>query len=294
MTQRLRLRCALGKHEHVAPLKDGRVRSDRVAFEFVDFEPLPKAFRTMVRGGDLDVAEMALTTHLLADAAGKPLSALPIPLWRRLHHANLVCRADSAIAGPRAFAGGRVGVRAYAQTTGVWLRGILATEYGLDPDTVTWVTMEDAHVAEYRDPSNCERAAPGSSLRDLLNAGDLLAIMGERDVDPAGVRPVIADADAAGEDWSRRTGVFPVNHIVSVRSSLLAEHPWLAGELMDLFERARLVSGGHEPPYGLEPNRAPMQMLLDFAFAQHLTARPTTVDEVFRLPVATSVSKVSA
>jgi len=92
---------------------------------------------------------------------------------------------------------------------------------------------------------------------------------------------VIADAEAAAEQWSKQTGIFPVNHVVSVRTELLQQHPWLADELMRLFEAARVKSGARTLPYGLEPNRAAMQMLLDFAAAQRLTPRTYRVDELF-------------
>lgn len=281
MADRLILRTALGKHDHVKPLKDGSIQSDRVRLELVEFDPLPKAFRHMVRGGDLDVSEMALTTHLLAHHFRKALTALPLPLWRRLHHSNLVCAVGSTIAGPKDLEGKKIGVRAYSQTTGVWIRGILASQYGVDLNRITWVTMEDAHVAEYQDPPGVIRHAGGKSLRELLLSGELAAIMGERDVDPNHIRPVIADADAAAEKWSRETGIFPVNHVVSVRTELLQRHPWLGDELMRMFETARVKSGTRTPPYGLEPNRAPMQMLLDFAASQRLTPRTYRVDELF-------------
>jgi 4,5-dihydroxyphthalate decarboxylase len=275
------LRTAIGQHEHVKPLKDGSVTSDRVRFEFEEVDPLPKAFRRMVRSLDFDFCEMALTTHALAFRYGKPITALAIPVWRRLHHGNLVCAADSAIKGPADLAGRKVGVRAYSQTTGVWIRGILRAEYGLDLDSITWVTMEDAHVAEYQDPPNAVRAEAGQGLRDLLTSGELAAIMGERTVDPTGIRPVIRNADEAAAEWSRRTGVYPVNHVVAVKTELLEKHPWLADELMALFEEAKRRSGADALPYGLEPNRRSMQMLLDFAAQQKLTERAYQVDELF-------------
>lgn len=227
---------------------------------------------------------MALTTHLLALEFGKPLTALPAPLWRRLHHSNLICLAGSPLRGPKDLQGQKVGVRAYSQTTGVWIRGILKTQYGVDLDSITWMTAEDAHVAEYRDPQNVVRNASGKSLRDLLYLGEIVAIMGERNVDPANVRAVIPDSEVAAEEWSRRTGIFPVNHIVSVRSELLNRHRWLGGELMRLLDEARLASGVGGVagmPYGLEPNRESMQMLCGFAADQKLTANEYQVDDIF-------------
>jgi 4,5-dihydroxyphthalate decarboxylase len=277
------LRTAIGQHDHVKPLRDGTVTSDRVRLDFEEIDPLPKAFRRMVRSLDFDVCEMALTTQALAHRFEKPITALPITIWRRLHHANLVCAANGPVKGPADLTGRKVGVRAYSQTTGVWIRGILQHEYGVDLDSITWVTMEDAHVDEYRDPPNAVRADGGKGLRDLLSSGEIAAIMGERTVDPAGIRPVIPNADEAAAEWSRRTGVFPVNHIVAVKNELLAQHPWLADELMAVFTEAKRKSGAGDDglPYGLEPNRRSMQMLLDFAAEQKLTQRAYQVDEIF-------------
>lgn len=95
--------------------------------------------------------------------------------------------------------------------------------------------------------------------------------MGERNVDPQDVRTVIPDADAAGETGSRETRIVPVNRVVSVKAEVLREHPWLAGELLALFAKAKRVSGADAPACGLKPNRRPMRMLLDFSAAQGLT-----------------------
>lgn len=285
MAHPLVLKTALGKHDHVKPLKDGRVRSNRVELVFEDFEPLPKAFRTMVRGGDLDVSEMAIVTHLLAHHYGKPITGLAIPLWSRLPHTNLVCPAASSIAGPRDLAGTRVGVRAYAQTSGVWVRGFLQHEYGVDLDGITWVTMEDAHLGEYQDPANTERNRSEMALRPLMLSGALAAIMGERDVDPAGIRTVIPDAEATAEAWIARTGIVPINHTVTVKTALIEEHPWLPGELTEMFEEARrlAVADGAAPPpaYGLEANRDSLQLAFAYSAEQGITPRTYDARELY-------------
>ncbi|HEY0295409.1 MAG TPA: ABC transporter substrate-binding protein [Bordetella sp.] len=281
----LHLRAALGDHAHVAPLKDGRVTSPLLEWEFIEFKPLPAAFRRLLREGDLDLSEMAVASHLLGLDAGRPITALPIPLWGRLPHGNLLCLRDSPIRTPRDLEGRRVGVRSYAQTSGVWVRGILQTAYGVDPDRITWVTLEDAHVAEFADPPNAIRAAPGARLRDLLQAGEVQAIMGEREIDPAGVRTVIPDAEAAGRAWAASQRIDPIHHIVTLRRELLAGRPWLAAELMHLFEQARRVAQGDgpaaTPDYGLAPNRRSLDAILDYSYAQQLTRRRYAADDIF-------------
>jgi 4,5-dihydroxyphthalate decarboxylase len=281
------LRVALGKHDHVKPLRDGRAASPRLSLDFIDCDPLPKAFREMVRGGNIDVSEMAVVTHLLAHRFKRPIRGLAIPLWSRLPHTNLVCAKESSIAGPADLDGSTIGVRAYAQTSGVWVRGILANDYNLDLQNITWGTMEDAHLPEYADPPNTIRYTAPPTLRDLLLRGEFAAIMGERVVDPAGVRSVIPDAERMAHEWINRTGIQPINHTLAVRGDLLDEHPWIAQELMSLFIQARTlaIADGAEPPpaYGLRANRASLQLCLRYSYEQKLTSHLHDLDEMYVL-----------
>jgi 4,5-dihydroxyphthalate decarboxylase len=288
MTEPLRLRTALGKHDHVKPLRDGRVTSSRIVLEFVDIEPLPKAFRQMVRGDGLDVSEMAVVTHLLAHHFGKPIKGIAIPLWSRLPHTNLVCPTDSIVRQPSDLNGTKVGVRAYAQTSGVWVRGVLASEYGVDLGSIIWGTMEDAHLSEYTDPANTHRYSAPPALRDLMMQGEFAAIMGERIVDPAGIRPLVPDATAAALDWIARSGIHPINHILTVKNDVAAASPWLPEELMDMFTRAReiaIADGAEAPPlYGFEKNNTSLQLCMQFSADQRITPHVYDVNEMFYRP----------
>ncbi len=273
------LRTALGKSPLVRALKDGTVTSDRVRFDFVDVDPITRAFRRMTRALEFDLCEIALTTHAQARAFGKPITALPVVLLRGLHHGALICRRDSPLRGPADLAGKRIGVRAWSQTTGVWVRGILHDEYGIAPDAMTWVTEEDAHVQEFVDPPFVQRIAAGQSLPAMLLAGEIDAAVALA-VDPASVRTVIPDADAVAAAWSRRTGVYPINHVVVVQDALLAEHPWLAEELMRLFAAAKR-SADDSVPYGIAANRPAIDLLMRYAAEQKLIPRAYRVDELF-------------
>lgn len=285
MAEKLTLKISLGKHAHCKPLKDGTVTSSRLNLEFVEYDPMPKAFRAMIRDMSLDVSEMAVVNHMLAHDFKKPLRAIAIPLWSRLPHENLVCPADSTLDGPKGLEGKSVGVRAYGQTSGVWVRGVLATEYGVDLNSINWLTMEDAHVAEYVDPTITTRNTSGKGLRELMNEGQLVAIMGEREVDPTGIRTVVPDAERVAREWTSKTGMFPVNHVLTVKTHLLEEHPWLGRELFDVCEEARrvAVANGAAPPpaYGLEANRRSLELLCGFCADQKITSRLYSVDEIF-------------
>jgi 4,5-dihydroxyphthalate decarboxylase len=279
------LRIALGNHHHVRALKLGRITSPRVKLSFREYDPLPKAFRDMVRSDELDASEMAVVTHLLALRFDRPVAGLPIPLWSRLPHANLVCPLGSHMTGPRDLEGKKVGVRAYTQTSGVWVRGILKGEYGVHLERITWITMEDAHLPEFQDPPIAQRNDRPASLRQLMIGGDVAAIMGEREVDPGGIRTVVPSAENAAKVWIERTGITPINHILTVRRAVLTEHPWLARELMELFVEARRIAVAEgavsPPPYGFEANRRSLQFAFDYSYAQAITERPYTVEEAF-------------
>jgi 4,5-dihydroxyphthalate decarboxylase len=288
------LHAALADYPHVRALKDWTVTSDRLRFAFADVPNITRAFRRMVRTLDFDVCEIALTTLAQAHAFGKPITGLPVVVMRGFHHAALVCRQDSALRGPADLIGKRVGVRAWSQTTGVWLRGILRDEYGVDHRAITWVTEEDAHVQEYADPTNVVRAPSGRGLTAMLLDGEIDAGIALRGLDAAPVRPVIPDAAQQQAAWFRKTGAYPVNHVVCVKAALLAAHPWLAAELMRLFHAAKAVS--HEPPnearfaplvgddplpYGLEANRAGIALCLRYAAEQGLVPAVYRPEDLF-------------
>lgn len=290
----LTLRSAIASYPHAVALKDGRVRSDRVRFDFEEMPEITRSFRRMVRTLDFDLCEIALTTLAQAHAHGKPVTGLPVVVMRGFHHGALTCRRDSAIRGPADLVGKRVGVRAFSQTTGVWLRGILLHDYGVDHRSITWVTAEDAHVSEYVDPPNAERIATGKNLSRMLMAGEIDAGIALAGLDAASVRTVIPDADQAAAEWYRRTGVYPVNHVVCVRRELLATNTWLAGELMSLFGAAKRAArepsaerrwasivGDDVLPYGFAANRRGIELCTEFAAEQGLTPNAYRADELF-------------
>jgi 4,5-dihydroxyphthalate decarboxylase len=288
------LHAALADYPHVLALKDGSVGSGQTTFAWETVTPITRAFRRMVRTGDFDLCEIALTTLAQATAFGKGLTGLPVVVMRGFHHAALMCRVASPLRGPEDLAGKRVGVRAYSQTTGVWLRGILLDSYGVDHRSITWVTEEDAHLQEYRDPANVVRISPGQTLGTMLLSGEIDAAIAVTGLDPALVRTVIPDADKAAADWYRQTGAYPVNHVVCIKTALLQQHPSLGDQLMRLFAAAKTAARepsaearfapivGPDPlPYGLEANRPGIELCLRYAAEQGLVPHVYTPEQLF-------------
>jgi 4,5-dihydroxyphthalate decarboxylase len=280
------LRTVLGNYPHTLPLKRGEISSPAVRLDFVDVKPTHLAFKPMVRELAYDVCEMAIVTFLMAKAYGKPLALLPAVMLGRFQHHCMLYNSERGTLTPQTLAGRRVGVRAYSQTTGVWLRGILANDYGVDLDSVRWVTFEDAHVAEYRDPPQIERGPAGKDLTDMLLAGEIdAAIYGaELPADPR-LKSVIPEPEAAAQAWHRKHGVAPVNHLVVVKTDLVRTQPHVVAEVCRLLaaaKRAAPAASGIDPaPFGVAANRPALELIVDYCLQQRMIPRRFSVDELF-------------
>jgi 4,5-dihydroxyphthalate decarboxylase len=262
----VRLRTLLGDYPVTRALKQGEVRSPHVALEFADVKVPNTAFKRVVRELAFDVAELAIVTFLMAKAYGKPLVLLPTVVMGRFQHPYIVYDAERGPLAPRDLAGRRVGIRSYSVTTATWIRGILADDYGVDLDRVQWVTFEDAHVAEFRDPPAAERAAAGKDLVRMLLEGEIdAAIVGAVPSDPR-LKPLIPDPLAAAEAWRRKNGALQINHMVVVKESLSKSNPRAVQEVYRLFLAAKQAAGLPAKgeldanPFGVEANRRNLEV----------------------------------
>jgi 4,5-dihydroxyphthalate decarboxylase len=289
-----------------AAVKDGTVTPKRYALAFEEVPVLVQAFRRMVRSTEFDVTEMAVTTYLCAKAAGKPFTALPLFLVRGFHHGAIVRPATADSLRPGDLEGATVGVnRGYTVTTGVWARGILREEYGVDTDRVTWAPTGDEHVREYTAPANVLPPS-GADLGEQVATGQLTAGVGIT-ADRAGLAPLIPDPDEAALASLRDRGLYPINHLVVVKDELLAAHPDLAADVfwayteakrgyvdrlragavtdpspMDLMHLQVMEATGGDPlPYGIEPNLAMLNLLVDYAVHQGILPAAVPVESLF-------------
>jgi len=301
---------AIASYPHTAPLLNGEVRIEGVTANFIAVIPQIAAYRRMVRQVEFDVCEIAPTTYIIARAYGAPFIALPIFVTRRFHHSGLLVRPDAGIRHPKDLEGRKVGVRAYSVTTGVWTRGILIDEYGLNASKVTWVVDDEEHVRELELPPNVVHAPKDRSLADMMAAGELSAGfdanagIGRSGSPTGGWKQVEANypelfpnAEELEATWYNKTGVYPMHGTIVVKDGILAAHPWIAKSLHNAFAEAkalwlaRLRSGeadtasdkryrqlskvvGDDPlPFGMKQNLRTIQALEDTAFKQKLTPR---------------------
>jgi 4,5-dihydroxyphthalate decarboxylase len=295
------LKTVTGTQGATRAIKEGTVTPRRFAFEFEEVPGLIPAFRRMVRGLEFDVCEMAFTTYLCAKAFGKPFTALPVFPVRAFHHDAIVRGGASAARTPKDLEGRRVGVnRGYTVTTGVWARGILQDEYGVDLSRITWMLSGDEHVAEYRPPANVVPLPPGADLAEQVRAGHLAAGIGLGPGQPEGLETLIPAAEEAGFDALRRHGLYPINHLVVVKDDLLAAHPGLAADVFwafaeakrryterlsrdepdapgttdRMYRRVMAITGQDPLPYGIAPNRAMIELLIRHAVSQRILNAP--------------------
>jgi 4,5-dihydroxyphthalate decarboxylase len=273
----LRLRTLLGDHPCTAGLKNGSIRSDLVEFDFIDYSPTNKGFKPMVREQAFDVSEMAIVTYLMAKSVGKPMVLLPDVVVARFQHAYALYHARSGTLTPADLNGKRIGIRSFTTTTGAWLRGILANDYGVDLGSVDWVTFEDAHVAEFKDTT--KRAPAGKQIIRMLLDGELDVVLGEKSDHPD-LKPLFADAASEEKAWFARHRVVPINHMVVVSQKLSEAHPEAVKEVHRMLGAARKASASG-PRFDAQEMRRSLDLITHYAAQQGLIPRASTFDELF-------------
>ena len=273
----MRLRTLLGDHPGTSALKNGSIRSDLVEFDFAQYSPTNKGFKPMVREGAFDVSEMAIVTYLMAKSFGKPMVLLPDVVLARFQHGHALYNAKAGKLTPRDLNGKRVGIRSFTTTTGAWLRGILANDYGVDLDSIDWVTFEDAHVAEFVDTT--KRAPAGKQITQMLIDGELDAVLGEKSDHPD-LKPLFADVAAEEKAWSGKHRVVPINHMVVVSQAMSDKHPDTVREVHRLLTAAATASPP-APRFSRDEMQRSLQLIIDYSAQQKLIPRAFSVDELF-------------
>jgi 4,5-dihydroxyphthalate decarboxylase len=283
---RTKLFTLLGDYPVTLPIKQGQVPSDLVEFDFADIKVANTGFKPLVREAKFDLAELAIVTYLQAKAYNKPYVLIPAPVLARAQHHTVAYNSERGELKPLDLAGKRVGVRAYSVTTGVWVRGILQQQYGVDLGKVHWVTFENPHVAEYKDPSSVERAPVGKDMVQMLLAGELdAAVVGDKLPDSR-LKMLIPDVETGSRAWADQHGQ-PINHMLVIRSELSRTRPDLVREVVRVFKAARDIAirdgnkNAAQLQYGVEANRRALETIIGLCVEQKLIPRRYSVDELF-------------
>ncbi len=287
----LHLNTLMGNHPQAIPLKRGEITSSQIVFDFADVPVPHEAFKPFVRDLAFDVGELAIVTFLQALTYGKQLMLLPFVVSARFHHGSLGYPVSKGPTSPKDLEGRTVGVRTYSQTTGVWVRSILQHQFGVDPTKITFMTFDESHLAEYRDPPNCILPPPGRKLDDMLVAGELdagipIALASTLMSDPR-LSTIVPNPAQAAKDWYAENKAPPINHMLVMRKSVAQAHPEAVREIYRMFCAGRdamppLKEGEIDMlPYGIEKNRRGLELVIQYAFEQGVIPRKFPVDELF-------------
>jgi 4,5-dihydroxyphthalate decarboxylase len=286
MAGKTKLFTLLGDYPNTLALKRGEIRSNLVELEFADIKVANTGFKPLVRDAKFDLGELAIVTYLQAKAYGKPYILLPAPVVARSQHHTLAYNRERGHLGPADLIGKRVGVRAYSVTTGVWVRGILQEQFGVDIDKIRWVTFEDPHIAEYSDPPTAERAPSSKNMVQMLIDGELAAaVVGDKLPDPR-LEVLIPDFEQAAQAWAEKHGA-PINHMAVIRTELSRTRPDIVRETFRMLEESRDVGARNgdknsaQIQFGIEANRVALETIIDIAVRQKLIPRKWRVEELF-------------
>jgi 4,5-dihydroxyphthalate decarboxylase len=283
----LTLHTLLGNHSNTRALKSGQVSSPLVHFDFFEVKVANTQFKALVRDLKYDLGELAIVTYLQAVVYAKPYLLLPATIVGRSQHHTIFYNSARGALKPSDLTGKRIGVRAYTQTTGAWVRGFLADDYGVDVTRVRWVTFEEPHLAEYKDPEIVQRAPEGKTLKQMLLDGEIdAAILG--DVPEEGpLKHLIPDHEAAGRAWAAKHGGVPINHLAVIRKTIAESRPDVVREVYRVLKESRdaakeIPAGAVDPlRFGITALRTSLEQIVAYALRQRLIPRAFTAEELF-------------
>jgi 4,5-dihydroxyphthalate decarboxylase len=307
---------ACGDYDRTRALTTGEVEPVGVKVEHVRVHEPGQLFRRLLDGDPIDVSELSMANYLaMVSRDDFRFLAIPVFTYRAFRHSMLWVRRDAGIDSPQGLAGRRVGIPEYGLTALLYLRGMLSDDHGVRPKDIAWVRVR-AERLDLSVPSDVtiEDAPSGTTLDQLIAGGNVDAVASftrpEHEGRPNGdVRRLFDDVIAVEGDYYRRTGVFPIMHLVVIRRDLATRHPWLAASLLDAFERAKAhcyemanhdyfavstsltpwlrihaeqaaeIIGGDLYPYGVQANLPTLEAAARYADEQHITSRRVDLDD---------------
>jgi 4,5-dihydroxyphthalate decarboxylase len=321
---RLQLSIALSDNERTRPLIEGRVIPEGIKLVPTMVHP-SEMFWRQLRFAEFDASEMSMSSLIIAVSRGDTRwSAIPVFTMRRFFHTSIIVRNDSGIAAPAELRGKRIGVPEYQQTWAIWSRGVLQHEFGVHPREIEWFMERNPDKSHggatgFTAPTGVRvnQILPTTDMGEMLIRGELDGALhylpGNNLVDRSSAdvssvtRHLFADPAAEGRRFYAKTGLFPINHTVVVRRSLLERHPWIALNLYSAFvaAKAEIVRYGksylqwyfevglldgevrralaeHDPlAYGFKASRPVLEAIAQYVHEQGLCARRVGLDEIF-------------
>ncbi len=326
----LNLSLACERYDRVQAIFDGRVKVEGCNLNCIQLSA-EEAFHRAFNGAEFDIAEISASSYMMTLSRGEsPYVAIPAFVSKVFRHSAIYIRGDRGIRTPEDLKGKRIGMPEYQMTACLWTRGILADEYGVQPRDIQWFTggQEEAGRRE-RAPLTVDKdvsitvIGPGKTLSAMLDAGELDAVISARipscyRVNPD-VRRLFENSREVEAAYFRKTGIFPIMHMVGIRKTLLTEHPWLAVSVYKAFVKAKEIAvhelrdvGVHMVTlpwvyqevlaaeelitkdywsYGVDANRAAIEAMTRYSFDQGLAQRKLAPEDLFH-PGTLEISKL--
>src|SRR5262245_46247570 len=312
---------ACAAYDRMVPLLTGEVRPAGIDLNFIPIASPRETFDRMAGGREFDAAEFSSSEFISRMGAGTcSFVALPVFPSRMFRHGFITVNSER-VSGPQELAGKRIGVPLYTMTAAVWIRGLLTHDCGVDLSGVRWVQGATNKPGRHGNPSvmpllkhvAIENNSSDKSLSELLEAGEIDAIIGAEIPAALGRNPVVRrlfpDFPKSEADYYRRTGIYPIMHLVALKREIYERHPFVATSLYQAFTRAKALAlerlrhtgmlatmlpwmlaeietmdsvFGPDPwPYGLEPNRKTLEALVSYLVEQSLIAKPMAIEDLF-------------
>jgi 4,5-dihydroxyphthalate decarboxylase len=322
--EKVALTLAIGDYDHTRDLATGEVAVQGASLNVLTLAP-EEAFFRFTRFREWEVSEMSMGKYVSLRSQGDDsIAAIPVFPSRVFRQSMIYVREGGGIERPEQLKGARVGVPEWAQTAVIYARGYLVHQVGVPLDSVEWVQAGvnqpgRAEKVKLKLPDGVRlRAEPGRSLNEMLRAGHLDAVLSARPPQGlgSGIRRLFPDYESVEAAYFRETGVFPIMHVIVIKTEVLARHPWLAMNLYKAFDEAKRrsierlsdITASHAPlawlasyaermktlfgedfwPYGLDSNRKTLQAFVDFAFEQGVCHRRVALEELFPGQMLTS------
>ena len=308
---RLKLTMACGRYDRTQPLIDGRVEPEGVDLTFIPLRP-GETFWRMLNHGEFDASEMSLSSYTILRSEGDTrFVAVPVFPSRVFRHSAVYLRADSRIEKPQELKGKRVGVGDYQMTAAVWVRGLLAHEYGVMPGDMDWVVGRPVRAVRKPEGVRIASMPPDTTLEEMLERGEIDALASVMIPKGLGknVRRLFRDFRAVEAAYFEKTGIFPIMHTFVLKTDLYEKNPWLATSFYRAFSRARDIAyrtmydtdaltvglpwvideleaahrifGPQIWDYSIEGSRATLEALVAYLDEQGLSRRRMSLEELF-------------
>jgi 4,5-dihydroxyphthalate decarboxylase len=314
MPEPLKLTLAVGDYEITRPIIDGVVRPDGVSFNVLTKMDSTTRHWRALRNQEFDVAEVSASSYIMGRDRDLPFTAVPVFPHRRFRHGFVFINTKKGIRTPKDLIGRKVGVKSFQVTAILWMRGILNEEYGVPPTSIDWYSDLDEDIAFTPLPGlKLTRVADDQSVEKMLVEGEIDALIHPDIIDPIlhkdpRVGTLFANPMAEEKRYFKKTGIFPIMHLVAIRKELVQQHRWLAVNIHNAFSEAKALAMkrmlnprivplawyreyweeqeellGPDPwAYGLtEQNRKTMETLIGYSCADGMISRQIPVDELF-------------